>query len=256
MNNEKILEILLRNIQKYNTIGFIAEDPISVPHQFSVMQDKEIAGFFAAILAWGNRKTIINSANRILEIMDNTPYQFITQHQETDLKKCMGFVHRTFNATDLLHCIRFLQFHYTNHASLESAFTANQTSDFSIEKALIGFHHSFFSLEYSPERTKKHIPTPERKSACKRLNMYLRWMVRKDNAGVDFGIWNNIPMSSLILPLDIHVANVSERLGLLPNCKSNWANAVALTSTVQQWNPEDPAIFDFALFSLGVIEKF
>ncbi len=184
-----------------NQPNFIDKDPISIPHQYNILQDIEIAGFFAAVFAWGNRTTIINKCNELMQLMDHSPYQFILQHKEEELKRFLDFKHRTFNATDVLHFIRLLHYHYTigykklggHEPSLESAFTFNmKKKDADTENALIGFHDYFFSLPDSPSRTKKHIPTPSNNSSCKRLNMYLRWMVRKDIYGVDFGIWKTI----------------------------------------------------------------
>jgi uncharacterized protein (TIGR02757 family) len=256
MNHKQIKRLLDAKVKEYNTPTFIAKDPISVPYQFSKKQDIEIAAFFAAILAWGNRTSIINSANKIMQWMDFAPHAFILAHQDVDLKPMLHFAHRTFNATDLLHCIAFFKMHYTANASLESAFLIYQDSAISIEKSLINFKEYFFSLPDSPERTGKHIPSPQKKSACKRLNMFLRWMVRKDNCGVDFGLWNRISPSQLICPLDVHVGNVAHRLGLIPDAKSNWRNAELLTKALQQFDAKDPVKYDYALFSLGVMEKF
>ena len=249
--------LLNQKAKQYNHPDFIAKDPIVIPHQFSTLQDIEIAGFFAAILAWGNRTSIINNTNKIMAWMDEAPYQFILQHQESDLKKMLHFAHRTFNATDLLYVIQFFKVHYSQYNSLQDAFVKEQKyTEINTEKALIHFHNYFFSLEDFPERTKKHIATPARKSACKRLNMYLRWMVRKDEMGVDFGLWKKINPSQLICPLDVHVANVAHRFGLLPNTNSNWQNAVALTQQLKALNEKDPSQYDYALFGLGAEERF
>lgn len=252
----KQLKILLdEKVRLYNQPSFIKGDPISVPHRFSKKQDIEISGLFAAILAWGNRTSIINNCTRLMDWMDNSPYEFILQHKDVELKKMLGFAHRTFNATDLLYFIHFLRYHYENYTSLEDAFVADDTyTDKTVERALINFHNHFFSIEH-PERTKKHISTPARKSACKRINMYLRWMVRKDNNGVDFGIWNKISPRQLVCPLDVHVANVAARLKLLENTKSNWNNALALTGILREMNPKDPAVYDYALFGMGAAER-
>jgi len=240
----------------YNQPSFIEKDPICVPHSFIKKQDIEIAGLFAAILAWGNRTTIINNSRKLMAWMDNKPHDFIVHHRETDLKAFVHFAHRTFNATDLLCFIAFLRHHYGTHDSLEDAFVpGKQYRGDNVEAALIHFHTYFFSLEH-PERTRKHIATPERNSACKRLNMYLRWMVRKDGNGVDFGIWGKISPRQLICPLDVHVARVAARLGLLDNIKSNWANALQLTGRLKELNHRDPAVYDYALFGLGMAERF
>ncbi len=255
--NTSLKNLLNQKAKQYNQPDFIAKDPIVIPHRFSKMQDIEIAGFFAAILAWGNRTSIINSTNKLMAWMDEAPHQFMLQHQESDLKKMMHFAHRTFNTTDLFYFIAFFKFHYSQHNSLESAFVPETKYKYpNTEQALIRFHNYFFSLEDYPERTKKHIATPARKSACKRLNMYLRWMVRKDKMGVDFGIWKKISPAQLICPLDVHVANVAHRFGLLPNTNSNWQNAVALTEQLKGLNEKDPALYDYALFGLGAEERF
>ncbi|ANH83349.1 TIGR02757 family protein [Niabella ginsenosidivorans] len=246
----------------YEQPGFIADDPISVPHSFSKQQDIEIAGFFAAILAWGNRKSIINSCKRLLELMDNAPYDFIMHFTEADLKPFLKFVHRTFNAIDLFHFLDVLQHHYKikKLPSLETAFSNYLTpGDTTIEKALIGFRRHFFDdkiFPHYPVRTQKHIATPERKSACKRLNMYLRWMVRSSSKGVDFGLWKNIQPLQLICPLDLHVARVARHFKLLDRPNNDWQAALELTTHLKQLDAADPVKYDFALFGLGVIEKF
>ncbi len=255
-NISHLKEFLDSKVVLYNQPSFIEKDPISIPHSFTLKQDIEIAGLFAAVLAWGNRTTIINNCRRLMKWMDNKPYDFILHHQDTDLKPFVGFAHRTFNTTDLLYFISFLQYHYLNYNSLEDAFVPDKKyQETTVEQALIHFHNYFFSIEH-PERTKKHIATPVRNSACKRLNMYLRWMVRKDKQVVDFGLWKKIKPSQLICPLDVHVARVAERLGLLQNIKSNWNNSLELTNQLKILNPADPAIYDYALFGMGVGERF
>jgi len=238
----------------YNQPRFIAADPISVPHRFTRRQDIEIAGFFSAILAWGRRTTIINNANRLMAWMDEAPYEFITRHEETDLKRFLSFAHRTFNATDLLYFLHFLKAHFAQNDSLETAFLPLETESQDITPHLIHFHRYFFSIEH-PQRTLKHVATPLRNSACKRLCMFLRWMVRQDEGKVDFGLWKHISPAQLICPLDVHVAGVARRLGLLDNEKSNWQNARALTAQLRLLDPEDPVKYDFALFGLGAEEK-
>lgn len=188
--------------------------------------------------------------------MDNSPYQFVTQHEEADLKPFIQFVHRTFNATDLLYFMWVLQQHYSGSTTLEDAFVPGKKCEGdTVELALIHFHKYFFASEH-PQRTRKHVATPLRNSACKRLNMYLRWMVRKDKNGVDFGIWNKISSSQLICPLDVHVARVAHRLELIPNTKADWKNATTLTQQLRLLHPTDPAVYDYALFGLGIEEHF
>lgn len=253
----QLQDFLNQKVQEYNQQTFIASDPISIPHRFTKKQDIEIAGFFAAIFAWGNRTTIINKCNELMMLMEDAPYQFVSQHEETDLKRFLAFKHRTFNATDLLHFIRVLGYHYHHDSSkeptLETAFSKGLNEmDETVEQALIYFHHYFFSLEDSPGRTKKHISTPENNSSCKRLNMFLRWMVRRDEANVDFGIWTSIKPHQLVCPLDVHVQRVALRLGLISSEKSDWKTAVELTCNLRQLDPNDPVKYDIALFSMGV----
>ncbi|SDZ87286.1 TIGR02757 family protein [Arachidicoccus rhizosphaerae] len=245
-------------VAEFNQPSFIKEDPVCVPHRFSTLQDQEIAGFFAAIFAWGNRKIIINKATELLERMDNAPYQFCLQHEDQDLKRLLGFKHRTFNDTDLLYFVEFFRHHYTLYESLEDAFLMElpDNESFSMEVSLIHFYHYFFSLPDLPYRTRKHIATPEKKATCKRLNMFLRWMVRKDNKGVDLGLWSRIPMSGLICPVDLHVAKVARKLGLLDRKQTDWRSAVELTGHLKKLDAKDPSKYDFALFGLGVVEKY
>lgn len=245
-----------QKILQYNQPSFIARDPVRIPHLFTKKQDIEIAGLFAAVLAWGNRTSIINNCHRLLAWMDHAPYQFITSHQDSDLKRFLAFAHRTFNATDLLYFFQFLQTHYARHDSLEDAFLPSQPYYFpNIQEALVHFHNYFFSLDEFPERTRKHISTPARGSACKRLCMYLRWMVRKDTGGVDFGLWEKIKPAQLVCPLDVHVARVAYRFELITKDKANWKTALELNAQLKKWRPDDPAVYDYALFGLGAEER-
>lgn len=237
--------------RQYNSSNFIENDTISIPHRFSSIQDIEISGFFAAILAWGLRKTIINKCTELMQRMDNAPYDFVLNSSATDLQQLIGFKHRTFNDTDLLYVIDFLKRHYKEHNSLEIAFTQGKT----MEENLILFHNVFFDASYAPSRTRKHIATPKRKSACKRLNMFLRWMVRKDNRGVDFGLWEQIAPSSLICPLDVHVDRTARSLGLLSRKQSDWKAAIELTQNLIKLDNQDPIKYDFALFGLSIENK-
>ena len=257
------LKIFLdQKVDQYNQPFFIQDDPISIPHRFSRTQDIEIAGLFAATLAWGNRKSILNSCNKLLQGMDNAPYDFIMNYSDHDLVSLMNFVHRTFNAIDLYHFLEVLKYHYrhSRQLSLETAFTQWMLpGDKTTENALNGFHRYFFSKEVSkdyPERTIKHIAAPFKKSACKRLNMYLRWMVRRDNKGVDFGIWKNISPAHLVCPIDLHVARVAKRFKLLHRKQTDWLAAIELTEYLRSLDPVDPVKYDFALFGLGVMDKF
>jgi uncharacterized protein (TIGR02757 family) len=280
MNRRELRVFLDRKVDEYNRPSFITDDPIGVPRHFSKKQDIEIAAFFAAIFSWGNRTTIIRKSRELMQLMDQAPHQFILQHEEKDLRKLLDFKHRTFTATDLLYFVAFFRHHYTRFDSLEDAFLkpweigqAAAATGPGIrgsgrpafaESSLSAFRHYFFSLEVAgepgvllaPPRTYKHISSPEKSSSCKRLNMFLRWMVRKDDKGVDFGIWQRIPPSGLICPLDLHVARVARRFGLLRRTQTDWQAAVELTGELLLLDPEDPVKYDFALFGLGVMEKF
>jgi uncharacterized protein (TIGR02757 family) len=257
METKKLKEFLDRKVDEYNQPSFIEYDPICIPHLFTKKQDIEIAGFFASIFAWGNRTTIINKSKELMKLMDNAPYDFCLNHDLGGLKRLMGFKHRTFNTTDLLYFIEFLKFHYQHNNSLETAFSKwMNKKDETIEKALIGFHDYFFSLHDAPVRTKKHIATPNRNSTCKRLNMFLRWMVRKDKQGVDFGIWKNITPSQLICPIDVHVARVARHFDLVQRKQIDWQTALELTNHLKKFDRNDPVKYDFALFGLGVNNQF
>ncbi|MEX0811087.1 MAG: TIGR02757 family protein [Chitinophagales bacterium] len=255
MLSQKELKTLLdQQAALFEQPGFIISDPISVPRKFSKLQDIEIAGLFAAVFAWGQRKTIISKANELMLRMDNSPYEFVLQHEEQDLKKLLGFKHRTFNDTDLLYFVHFLKHYYATHKSLETAFLPEKNEQ-DLEEALCRFRKRFFALEAAPERTKKHIASPLRNSSCKRLNMYLRWMVRKNESGVDFGLWKSIKSSQLFCPLDVHVERVALELGLLKKAGSNWKAVKELTSKLRKFDPEDPVKYDFALFGMGVLTR-
>jgi uncharacterized protein (TIGR02757 family) len=248
-------EFFDEKLLQFNQSNFIESDPISIPHQFKKKQDIEIAGLIAAVLAWGQRVTIINKSKEFMERMDNSPHEFLLHCKAKDFKNFKGFKHRTFNETDALYFAEFLSQYYRKNDSLEQAFKVSP-SDEHVGNALIHFHRLFFSLEDFPQRTKKHIPTPERKSACKRINMYLRWMVRQDKSGVDFGIWKNISAAQLICPCDVHVERVARKLKLIKRKQMDWETAIELTSNLKKLDPHDPVKYDFVLFGLGVVEKF
>jgi uncharacterized protein (TIGR02757 family) len=258
--------LLERKAEQYNQPSFIAGDPLGIPHRFTKKQDIEIAGFFAAILAWGNRKSIINSCDRLLALMDNSPYDFIMGadwcKQPTHFARFKNFVHRTFNEWDLWHLLNFFKHHYhiKAEASLETAFTNWMLQDdLTVENALRGFHEYVFCFDEEAQLEKhcrKHIATPAKRSACKRLNMFLRWMVRNDLRGVDFGIWKNISPSQLVCPLDVHVSRVARKLNLLSRRQNDWQSALELTAHLRKLDIEDPVKYDFALFGLGVMEHY
>lgn len=251
--NKSLKDFLDKKVDQYNQPSFISYDPISVPHRFSRKQDIEIAGFFAAIFAWGNRTTIINKANELMKLMNDRPYEFCLESAPDGLMRLTEFKHRTFNATDLLYFVEFLHTHYSAHSSLEHAFTRHGGD---MEQMLTGFHQYFFSLPDAPMRTKKHIATPYKGSTCKRLNMFLRWMVRNDNRGVDFGLWKNITPGMLICPIDLHVARVARQLKLLERKQTDWQAAKELTDRLREFDEADPVKYDFALFTLGAEERF
>ena len=256
MHNTK--DFLNKQVQIYNQKGFIELDPICIPHLFTKKQDIEIAGLFAAVFAWGQRTTIINKCTDLMDRMDQAPHQFVLEHSAKDLKRLLNFKHRTFNDTDLLYFVSFLNFWYTQNESLETAFFMDQASGKKIktvEAGLTHFKNYFFSLEAAPDRTRKHIASPKNGSTCKRLNMFLRWMVRKDQHGVDFGLWKAISPADLIIPIDVHVARVSRTFGLISRPQIDWLTALELTDYCRTLDASDPVKYDFALFSLGVTEK-
>lgn len=253
----EIKELLNELANQYNHPQFIQLDPVSIPHQFSKKQDIEISGLFAAVFAWGQRVSILKKANELMGRMDGAPHEFVLHHTEKDLKKLEGFVHRTFNDTDLLYFIHFLKYWYTQSDSLESTFLKSlKKSDLTIEEGLNGFKNEFFSIDFVPHRTKKHISSPNQGSACKRLNMYLRWMVRSDEKGVDFGIWKEIKTSQLICPLDLHVCRLARKFGLLEREQNDWKAAIELTENLRLLDAEDPVKYDFALFGAGVERRY
>jgi uncharacterized protein (TIGR02757 family) len=257
MKDQSLKDFLNRKVIEYNRPAFVETDPICIPHLFTRQQDIEIAALFAAIFAWGNRTTIISKSTLLLRLMDMAPYEFVKNHQPEDLKKLLTFKHRTFNPTDLLYFIHFLRHHYLRHNSLSTAFTDSmRPADPDITNALNGFYTYFFSLEDAPARTRKHIATPSKNATCKRLNMFLRWMVRRDQSGVDFGLWHAISPAQLICPIDLHVARVARKFKLLERKQTDWQAALELTSRLKKMDPEDPVKYDFALFGLGVLEKF
>ena len=255
-NLQKIKALLDDRVALYNRPAFIPNDPVSIPHRFTKKQDIEISGFFAAILAWGQRKTIINNCLKLMDLMDNAPHDFVLHHQDRDLPRFLGFKHRTFNDTDLLYLLHFFRHYYQRHVSLETAFVGEGNIYKTQKERLVHFHNLVFSLEEAPQRTRKHIATPARKSACKRLNMYLRWMVRKDSNGVDFGLWGTMQMADLICPCDVHVERVARRLGLITRKGMDWETAEELTAHLRAFDPTDPVKYDYALFGLGIEEKF
>ncbi len=249
-------DFLEEKVAVYNQPDFIELDPISIPHRFSRKQDIEIAGFFAATLAWGQRPTIIKKCRELLAMMDDAPYEFMLHHKEQDLKPFLNFKHRTFNDIDTLYFIEFFSGYYKKHQSLEEAFTIGwDDSPEVMADLLTRFHDFFFEFPDAPQRTRKHVATPKRKSACKRINMFLRWMVRNDENGVDFGIWKVLKPYQLVCPCDLHVDRVARRLGMIQRKQTDWLTAMELTDRLRELDPVDPVKYDFALFGMGVEEK-
>lgn len=253
----ELKDFLDQKVQAYNQPGFITLDPISIPHAYRKKEDIEITAFFAATLAWGQRKTIINKCNELFKLMGNEPHQFVLHHSDEDLKALLKFKHRTFNDTDTLYFIHFFKWFYSKYTSLEEAFIIGFKPEKDIMHTLLAnFHNFFFQLPDAPHRTRKHVATPLRKAACKRINMFLRWMVRKDDNGVDFGIWNTIQPYQLVCPCDLHVDRVGRKLGLITRKQTDWQTAVELTAKLREFDAADPVKYDYALFGLGVEEKF
>lgn len=251
----RLKSILDDRVALYNQPSFIENDPISIPHRYTLLQDIEITALWTSVFSWGLRKTIINKANELFLLMDNAPYDFIMHHSEEESKRLMQFVHRTFQPTDTLYFLHFFRNYYQNHDSLQSAFTDyTKESSQSVKAMLSGFHHLFFDSEWAPQRTRKHVATPERGASCKRLNMFLRWMVRDDEHGVDLGLWKDISPADLMIPLDVHVQRVAHRLGLLKRNKSDWRGVEELTAQLRLMDPKDPVKYDYALFGMGVME--
>lgn len=254
MKHQDLKDFLDSKVVEYNHPRFIETDPIQVPHTFKIKEDIEIAGFLTASIAWGNRKSIIHNAYRMMQLLDRAPYDFIMNHKEDDLERLLPFVHRTFNGDDFIQFIKSLQHIYTNHGGLEHIFSVH-AEPYSLQRAIHEFKKTFFEINHL-RRTQKHLSDPLKGSAAKRLNMFLRWMVRNDNSGVDFGLWKKLKPSQLSCPLDVHSGNVARKLGLLHR-KQNDAKALEeLDASLRRLDSNDPVKYDFALFGLGVFEKF
>ena len=250
----ELKSFLDEKVMQYNNPKFISSDPIQIPHQFNKKEDIEISGFLTATIAWGNRKSIIANAKRMMQLMDQAPYDFVMNHQDTDLKNLMPFVHRTFNGEDLIQFVESLKHIYKDHNGLEAVFLKYAQKD-SLQFSISKLKSHFFEIEHL-SRTQKHISDPQKNSAAKRINMFLRWMVRQDQSGVDFGIWNSLSPSQLSCPLDVHSGKVARKLGLLIR-KQNDAKALSeLDASLRKLDKLDPVKYDFALFGLGVFEGF
>jgi uncharacterized protein (TIGR02757 family) len=249
----ELKEFLDAKVTAFNTLDFIEPDPISVPHRFSSKEDIEIASFLAASIAWGNRKMITKNGHRMMDLLGNAPYDFVMSHNEAQLDRLDGFVHRTFNSEDFKYFIKALQHIYRNHGGLEAIFVTHQTET-SLQPAIHAFHQIFFEIPH-PSRTEKHVADPLKGSVAKRINMFLRWLCRKDHTGVDFGIWNIDP-GKLSCPLDVHSGNVARKLGLIQQNKNNLKALEELDASLRALDPKDPVKYDFALFGLGIFEGF
>ncbi|HLF62756.1 MAG TPA: TIGR02757 family protein [Saprospiraceae bacterium] len=255
-NPDAVRTLLDARVSLYNRPDFIPHDPIAIPHAYTRLQDIEIAGFWTAVLSWGLRKTILNKARALFALMDNAPYDFILHHQEKDRKRFLEFRHRTFQVTDTLYFLEFLQQYYRSCHSLEDAFIAggHQSGTFDMRASLIHFHNQFFDHPHAPHRTRKHISSPKNDAGCKRINMFLRWMVRDDACGVDFGLWKRINKADLMIPLDVHVHRIATSLGVLSRPDTGWKAVEELTGVLRTFDPHDPVKYDFALFGMGVLE--
>ena len=251
LSHEEMFGFLEAKHELYNRPGFIEDDPVSIPHKFTKKEDIEISGFLTATIAWGNRKMILRNANRLMEMMDNAPFDFVLNFSESDLKPFESFVHRTFNGTDCIYFLKALKYIYTGKDGMEALFTGNED----MKELIFRFRTAFFEPEH-PGRTEKHVANPVKGSSAKRINMFLRWMVRDDGRGVDFGIWKSIKPSQLYCPLDVHSGNIARRIGLLTRKQNDWKAVAELTENLRKFDKDDPVKYDFSLFGLGVNEKF
>lgn len=254
MNREELKAFLDDRVELYNRPSFIALDPISIPHRFTGKEDIEIAGFLAATIAWGNRVAILRSADRMLGFMGSSPYDFVINHRDSDLKCIDGCIHRTYFAEDFIYFIEALKYIYLEKGGMEEVFASHQSGD-SMQPAIHEFRRIFFGLPHN-NRTERHLSDPYKGSAAKRINMFLRWMVRRDDRGVDFGLWHSVSPSVLSCPLDVHSGNVARKLGLLTRKQSDAKAVAELDAALREMDPADPVKYDFALFGLGVFEKF
>ena len=254
MNKDVVGDLLETLHNKYNNLDFIDSDPISIPHSFGSQENIEISGFFAATIAWGNRKAIVKSAMRMMQYMDNQPYDFVTTASEKELQHLSSYVYRTFNGQDFISFVRALRQFCLKFGSIGNFFENKFLETHDLRVVLSNFRSQFFSVEHE-KHCEKHLSSIDKGAACKRLNMYLRWMVRKDNRGVDFGLWTKIPMSALFLPLDVHSGNTGRALGLLSRKQSDWKAVEEITQNLRQYDANDPTRFDFSLFGAGINQE-
>lgn len=242
-------------VEKVNTADFIPNDPISIPKRFTKLQDIEIMGLWVAVLSWGQRPVILQNASKLIEWMGNEPHRFVLEHKDADLKPFTTFVHRTFNGTDALYLIDFFKRFYSENDSLEVLFSEGIEDSLDIGPGLEAFHQAYFKPDWAPLRSAKHFPAPSKGSACKRLNMFLRWMVRKDHSGIDFGLWRRIKPSQLLCPLDFHSIATAQSLNLLNRTGADWKSALELTSNLRLLDANDPVKYDYALYGLGILAR-
>lgn len=251
MNQKELKTFLDEQYERYHRRDFIDDDPIGIAHEFSKKEDIEIAAFLSATIAWGKRAMIIKNASLLMNMMDHSPYEYVCEASESEMERLQAFKHRTFNGEDLNHFVKALRHIYKEQDGLELAFSKGQEKAANLKGALTQFHHTFFEIPH-PERTKKHVSNPAKGSAAKRLNMFLRWMVRDAKGGVDFGLWKSLSPSQLSCPLDVHSGNTARKLGLLKRKQNDWKAVEELDAKLRQMDPIDPVKYDFALFGLGV----
>ncbi len=251
MTREELKGLLDELADKYNREEFVEHDPISVPHSFTDTHDREVAGFLASTIAWGNRKAIVKSAHRMMTYMDGAPADFVKNASQSELDGVQSYVHRTFNGMDFRDFIVALRGVYQKHGSLGGFFESSYATNQDMRVVLSEFRREFFSCEHQP-RCEKHLSSIDKGAACKRTNMFLRWMVRHDDRGVDFGLWRGIPMSALYIPLDVHVGNMAREMGLLTRKQSDWKSVAELTERLREFDEQDPVRYDFALFGAGI----
>lgn len=250
---KNLLEFLNQKVDQYNNPDFIASDPISIPHKFKLKEDIEISGFLTSVFAWGRRVAIIKSANQLMNLMDDSPYDFLINSTDKDMKRFEGFVYRTFNSDDCLFLLAALRNLYVLHGGLEKVANQYYSVDNKMIDVIVGIRNTLLSTPHLV-RSRKHLANPESGSAAKRVNMFLRWMIREDNKGVDFGLWKNISQSDLMCPVDVHSGNVARKVGLLHRKQNDWKAVTELTNQLCALDKEDPVKYDFALFGMGVFE--
>lgn len=255
MRKEELKDLLDTLAERYNNSSFIAEDPISIPHQFSTKEDIEISGFLVATIAWGNRLSIVKNGNRMMEIMGGEPHRFLLESSAIEKEEMNNFVHRTFNRDDFTYFLQSLANIYKTQGGIGAFFEREYAKTGDIREVMNHFRKLFFELEH-PTRVEKHLSSITKGAACKRVNMYLRWMVREDATGVDFGLWKTIPASALYLPLDVHSATVGRGLGLLERKQNDWKSVEEITENLRTFDPSDPVRYDYALFGVGVNHDF